>query len=71
MVDVNDGTIYQLSKRLTNEKYAETYLVESSEVPYRKYYKITDLGQERMKELKNIWTSFAGSVNKFIKENGK
>ncbi len=71
VVDVNDGTIYPLLKRLTNEKYADTYLVESSEGPYRKYYKITDLGQERMKELKNIWTSFAGSVNKFIKENGK
>ena len=41
VVDVNDGTIYPLLKRLTNEKYFETYLVESTEGPPRKYYKIT------------------------------
>ena len=69
VVDVNDGTIYPLLKRLTNEKYFETYLVESKEGPTRKYYKITVLGKKRMKELKKIWTSFATSVNKFIKEN--
>ena len=69
VVDVNDGTIYPLLKRLTNENYFETYLVESKEGPTRKYYKITVLGKKRMKELKKIWTSFDSSVNKFIKEN--
>lgn len=67
VVDVNDGTIYPLLKRLVNEKYAETYLVESTEGPPRKYYKITILGKERVKELKTTWESFSGSVNKFIK----
>lgn len=28
IVDVNEGTIYPLLKRLTNEKYFETYLKE-------------------------------------------
>ena len=31
VVDVNEGTIYPLLKRLTNEKYFETYLRESTE----------------------------------------
>lgn len=69
VVDVNDGTIYPLLKRLTNEKYFETYLVESNEGPPRKYYKITILGKEKMKELVNIWNTFSKSVNKFIKES--
>lgn len=69
VVDVNDGTIYPLLKRLTNEKYFDTYLVESTEGPSRKYYKITKLGKERMKELTDIWSSFALSVNKFIEES--
>jgi PadR family transcriptional regulator PadR len=69
VVDVNDGTIYPLLKRLTLEKYFETYLVESNEGPSRKYYRITDLGKKRMEELIEIWSSFAGSVNKFIKES--
>ena len=69
IVDVNDGTIYPLLKRLTNEKYAETYLVESKEGPSRKYYRITDLGRKRMNDQKNIWLEFQNSVDKFIKEN--
>lgn len=68
VVDVNDGTIYPLLKRLTNEKYFETYLVESNEGPSRKYYKITILGKSRLKELNKSWNSFSTSVNKFIKE---
>jgi len=68
VVDVNDGTIYPLLKRLTNEKYAETYLVESTEGPPRKYYKITKLGLDYMKELLAIWNVFSVSVSKFIKE---
>lgn len=71
VVDVNDGTIYPLLKRLTNEKYAETYLVESNEGPSRKYYKITILGKQRMEELIKTWSEFSKSVNKFIKECGK
>lgn len=68
VVDVNDGTIYPLLKRLTNENYFETYLVDSKEGPTRKYYKITVLGNQRLQELKQSWSVFAKSVNQFIKE---
>lgn len=68
VVDVNEGTIYPLLKRLTNEGYFETYLVESTEGPPRKYYRITVLGQKRVEELKTSWTTFATAVNKFIEE---
>ena len=44
VVDVNEGTIYPLLKRLTNEKYFETYLRESTEGPPRKYYHLTAAG---------------------------
>jgi len=67
-VDVNDGTIYPLLKRLTNEKYAETYLVESNEGPSRKYYKITSIGKNRLMELRKSWLTFADNVNKFVEE---
>ncbi len=69
VVDVNEGTIYPLLKRLTNENYFETYLQESTEGPSRKYYKITVLGQKRLKELKEVWREFSDSVNNFIKES--
>ena len=41
VIDVNEGTIYPLLKRLTNEHYFETYLRESTEGPPRKYYPST------------------------------
>ena len=44
VVDVNEGTIYPLLKRMTNEHYFETYLRESTEGPPRKYYHITAAG---------------------------
>lgn len=68
VIDINDGTIYPLLKRLTNEKYAETYLVESNEGPIRKYYKITDLGKNYMDELVSSWNQISKSVTNFIKE---
>lgn len=69
VVDVNDGTIYPLLKRLTNDKLCDTYLVESSEGPPRKYYKITSLGKEKVIELKETWEEFSKAVNMFIKES--
>jgi len=67
VTDINEGTIYPLLRRLTNEKFFETYLVESTEGPPRKYYQITVLGKKKMKELLKQWDSFSKSVEKFIK----
>lgn len=67
IVDVNEGTIYPILKRLTNEKYFETYLKESSEGPPRKYYHITVIGKQKKDELLNEWLVFDESVSKFVK----
>lgn len=66
-IDVNEGTIYPLLKRLTNEKYFETYLMESSEGPPRKYYHITTLGQQRKEILKGQWKELEEKVNQFMR----
>ena len=69
VIDVNEGTIYPLLKRLTNEHYFETYLVESKEGPSRKYYRMTAIGKERMKALLEDWHTFYERVNRFIEES--
>lgn len=71
IVNVNEGTIYPILKRLTNERYFETYLKESTEGPPRKYYHLTILGKQRKDELLSEWTKFNESVSKFIKESEK
>ncbi len=67
-VDVNEGTIYPILKRLTNEGYFETYLEESTEGPTRKYYHITAKGKKRHEEVLKEWLTFSLSINKFMNE---
>ena len=68
IVDVNEGTIYPILKRLNVDKYLETYLRESKEGPPRKYYRITMKGQNYLKELGDDWREFSASVNSFIRK---
>lgn len=70
IVNVNEGTIYPLLKRLTNEKYFETYLRESTEGPPRKYYHLTASGTLYMLELREEWDKLQKGVNSFLKEHG-
>ncbi len=69
VVDVNEGTIYPILKRLSNEGCFETYLEESTEGPIRKYYHITIKGKTRLKEQLEQWKSFEKSVNDFIRKS--
>lgn len=70
VIDVNEGTIYPLLKRLTNERYFETYLRESTEGPPRKYYRLTVAGIVYMESLEREWKDFAGRIDEFVKEHG-
>ena len=65
-VEIKEGTIYPLLKRLTNEKLCDTYFKASTEGPARKYYMITYSGKDRLKEFIEEWNSFNKSVEKFI-----
>lgn len=67
VIDVNEGTIYPLLKRLLNDHLLESYLKESKEGPPRKYYHITELGQETYGDLLAEWTDFSATVNAYLK----
>lgn len=69
VVDVNEGTIYPLLKRLTNEHYFETYLKESNEGPPRKYYHLTAAGILYMDRLDQEWDEFQKQIDTFVKEH--
>lgn len=71
VIDVNEGTIYPLLKRLTNEHYFETYLKESTEGPPRKYYHLTAAGLLYKDSLKAEWNDFNQRVNQFIRESDR
>ena len=68
VIDVTEGTIYPLLKRLTKDGYFQTYLKESTEGPPRKYYHITNEGKEYTDSQRLEWRAFHDKVNNFIKE---
>lgn len=69
VIEVKEGTIYPLLRRLTNEGYFDTYLKESTEGPPRKYYQLTTVGKLRMDKLKEEWLALNQSVMTFLKED--
>lgn len=65
-IDIAEGTIYPLLRRLKEEGYVETYLRESSEGPSRKYYQLTDFGRKMKEDLAREWTDFLKGVSKIL-----
>jgi len=67
-IDISEGTVYPLLRRLTKERYCTTYLKESTEGPPRKYYTLTEEGRLYHQELLDEWHKFTRGVNQLIKE---
>ena len=44
-IDMGEGTIYPLMRRMQADGLVDTYLVESSSGPPRKYYRLTEAGK--------------------------
>lgn len=65
-IEVSEGTIYPLLRRLTKEGHFETYLKESSEGPTRKYYRLTKGGEERCRILINQWEKFIEDMQSIL-----
>ena len=61
-IGMGEGTIYPLMRRLQNDGLVETYLVESSAGPSRKYYRLTRAGTESLGSQKAAWASFSAAV---------
>jgi PadR family transcriptional regulator PadR len=67
-IGMGEGTIYPLMRRLQNDGLVETYLVESSAGPPRKYYRLTAGGRASFASQKAAWTSFSHAVHEILGE---
>ncbi|QAT42255.1 PadR family transcriptional regulator [Aminipila luticellarii] len=61
--EIVEGTIYPLLLRLDNKGMLKSRLVDSDIGPKRKYYSITLLGTEVLKEFRNNWKELDAVVN--------
>jgi len=66
-IQVSEGTLYPILRRLSKEGLLETYFQESKEGPQRKYYGLTRKGKQKSKELNKEWKEFIEKVSKIIK----
>lgn len=69
-IKISEGTVYPILRKLSLENYLESYLMESSDGPVRKYYRITDNGKQRLKELYEEWIKFCENINSIIDNGG-
>lgn len=66
-MEITEGTIYPLMKRLRDGGLIESYIEESPEGPPRKYYRITQAGKDELKRLSDEWFEFTKSVSELLK----
>jgi PadR family transcriptional regulator, regulatory protein PadR len=65
-IGMGEGTVYPLMRRLHTEGLVETYLVESSSGPSRKYYRITRAGRAELTRERQAWIAFTHAVNGIV-----
>lgn len=68
-IDINEGTVYPILRRLTLESYFSTYLVESRGGPARKYYRITPVGKEYLLRSVGEWREMTNIVEQILGGN--
>lgn len=66
-MEITEGTIYPLMKRMKDSGLIDSYIVESNEGPPRKYYKLTGAGKEELEKLSEEWFEFTKSVERLLK----
>lgn len=62
-IDMGEGTIYPLMRRMQTDGLVETYLVESTAGPPRKYYRLTDAGRSALEGQTADWKTFTAAVD--------
>lgn len=67
-IDISDGTVYPILRKLKADGTLTTYLQEESGGPPRKYYKLTELGLETYEADRAEYLDFAKSIRKLLED---
>jgi PadR family transcriptional regulator PadR len=65
-IEMGEGTVYPLMRRMQADGLVETYLVESPAGPSRKYYRLTGAGRAGLAAQTAEWTTFSSAVNAIL-----
>lgn len=64
-IEVSESTLYPVLRRLQKDDYLSTY-DEQYDGRNRRYYKITDKGQEQLGMYRQAWTDYAEKITKIF-----
>ncbi|MEW8971142.1 MAG: PadR family transcriptional regulator [Mesobacillus sp.] len=67
----SEGTIYPLLLRMQKEGLVSTTLRKSTAGPKRKYYSLTEKGEQELEQFISRWTQLSSSVNNVLNKRGK
>ena len=67
-IDMGEGTIYPLMRRMQVDGLVETYLVESSAGPSRKYYRLSARGRQALAVQTGDWNAFTAAVDAVLND---
>ena len=67
-IDISDGSVYPILRKLKAEGLVTAYLSEDSGGPPRKYYKLTELGRETYQNDRAEYLNFAQSVRNLLED---
>lgn len=63
---LSEGTIYPILNRLKAEGLLTSEWVEAEAGHPRKYYSLTDAGEQRLMQMAEAWASFAGGLSRLL-----
>jgi PadR family transcriptional regulator PadR len=67
-IDIADGTVYPLRRKLKSDGLVTTYLSEESGGPPRKYYSLTVTGRETYQSDRADYMNFASTVQSILED---
>ncbi|MCR5592550.1 MAG: PadR family transcriptional regulator [Saccharofermentans sp.] len=70
-IQVSDGTVYPILRKLASDGLVSTYLKESQNGPPRKYYHLTDEGAKKLEADKQEWDVFTKAVREILEDEDK
>jgi len=69
VIDIADGTVYPILRKLKSDGLVDTYLQEESGGPPRKYYSLTRLGKQTYEADRAEYLKFADAVKTLLEDN--
>jgi len=65
-IDISDGTVYPILRKLKSDGLVTTFLSEFSGGPPRKYYSITEVGKTKYQVESKEWLDFSNTIHRML-----